>query len=93
MTGAGPHMGFAGVTRCPEVAAPSDEFADFYHAHFRSLALQLCAYTGDLGYAQELAQEAFCRAFARWSAVSSYENPEGWVGRVAWNLAASRRSP
>jgi RNA polymerase sigma-70 factor (ECF subfamily) len=74
-------------------ATPStvDAFIELYHAHFRSLTLQLCAYTGDLGYAQDLAQEAFCRAFARWGTVSRYDDPVGWVRRVAWNLAASRR--
>ncbi|MEH1012079.1 SigE family RNA polymerase sigma factor [Micromonospora sp. CPCC 206060] len=65
-------------------------FDDFYHAHFRSLTVQLCAYTGDLGQAQDLAQEAFCRAFARWDRIVRYDDPVAWVRRVAWNLANSR---
>ncbi|MFU8873620.1 SigE family RNA polymerase sigma factor [Micromonospora sp. SL4-19] len=66
------------------------DFDGFYHAHFRSLTLQLAAYCGDLPLAQDLAQEAFCRAFARWSRVSRYDDPVAWVRRVAWNLAVSR---
>lgn len=70
-----------------------DERIDFdglYHAHFRSLTLQLAAYCGDLTQAQDLVQEAFCRAFARWSRVSGYDDPVAWVRKVAWNLATSR---
>ncbi|WP_327006853.1 hypothetical protein OHA72_05990 [Dactylosporangium sp. NBC_01737] len=35
-------------------------------------------------------QEAFTRAFAQWSTVSTFDDPVGWVRRVAWNLAISR---
>ncbi|MFF0469211.1 SigE family RNA polymerase sigma factor [Micromonospora zamorensis] len=66
------------------------DFDGLYHAHFRSLTLQLAAYCGDLSQAQDLVQEAFCRAFARWSRVSRYDDPVAWVRRVAWNLATSR---
>lgn len=66
------------------------DFDGLYHAHFRSLTLQLAAYCGDLSQAQDLVQEAFCRAFARWSRVSGYDDPLAWVRRVAWNLATSR---
>jgi RNA polymerase sigma-70 factor (ECF subfamily) len=66
------------------------EFDDLYHAHFRSLTVQLTAYCGDLSQAQDLVQEAFCRAFSRWSKVSRYDDPVAWVRRVAWNLATSR---
>ncbi|MGW4500562.1 sigma-70 family RNA polymerase sigma factor [Micromonospora sp. NPDC004336] len=65
-------------------------FDAFYHAHFGSVTAQLCAYTGDLGQAQDLAQEAFCRALARWSRLVHYDDPVAWVRRVAWNLARSR---
>ncbi|MFD2765589.1 SigE family RNA polymerase sigma factor [Micromonospora eburnea] len=66
------------------------DFDRLYHAHFRSLTLQLVAYCGDLSQAQDLVQEAFCRAFARWSRVSRYDDPLAWIRRVAWNLATSR---
>ncbi|MEV1331271.1 SigE family RNA polymerase sigma factor [Micromonospora costi] len=69
---------------------PAITFDDFYHAHFRGVTAQLCAYTGDLGQAQDLAQEAFCRALARWDKLLRYDDPVAWVRQVAWNLARSR---
>jgi RNA polymerase sigma-70 factor, ECF subfamily len=66
------------------------DFDGFYHAHFRPLTVQLCAYTGDLAQAQDLVQEAFCRAYARWAKVSRYDDPVAWIRRVAWNLASNR---
>jgi len=71
-------------------AAQAAEFAEFYAATFHRVAAQLYAYLGDHAEAQDLTQEAFCRALDRWSLVSTYENPAGWVRQVAWNLATSR---
>lgn len=48
------------------------------------LALRL---TGDWFVAEDVASEAFARAFARWSMVSGLEYREAWVMRVASNLA------
>jgi RNA polymerase sigma-70 factor (ECF subfamily) len=70
--------------------APRTDFEEFYHARFQWLALQLYAYTGDLAEAKDLAQEAFCRAYARWKKIQDYDDPTLWVRRVAWNLAKSR---
>jgi RNA polymerase sigma-70 factor (ECF subfamily) len=66
------------------------DFDQLYHAHFRSLTVQLAAYCGDATQAQDLVQEAFCRAFARWSRIRRYDDPVAWIRRVAWNLATSR---
>ena len=75
----------------PEVfVSPPPDFAEFYAARFRPLTIQLYGYVGDLAEAQDLMQEAFCRALMRWSKVSAFEDPEGWVRRVATNLAHSR---
>jgi RNA polymerase sigma-70 factor (ECF subfamily) len=54
------------------------------------LAVQITALTGDRFEANDLVQEAFMRAWLRWEKVGSYEDPEGWVRRVAYNLAVSR---
>ncbi|GAB7042880.1 MULTISPECIES: RNA polymerase sigma factor [Catenuloplanes] len=69
---------------------PPEEFADLYRGHFHRLAVQLYAYLGDHAEAQDLVQEAFCRALERWPAVRGYDDPPAWVRRVAWNLATSR---
>jgi RNA polymerase sigma-70 factor, ECF subfamily len=46
--------------------------------------------TGDLHEAEEIVQEAFTRAAARWTRLRDYDVPEAWVRRVAMNLAADR---
>ena len=73
---------------------PLPDFNELYHAHSGRLVAQIVAYTQDLPLAEDLVQEAFCRALARWSRISRYDDPIGWVRRVAWNLASShwRRS-
>lgn len=65
-------------------------FEGFYAENFRALTMQLYAYCGNLTDAQDVVQEACCRALARWQSVSQYEDPAGWVRRVAWNLATSQ---
>jgi RNA polymerase sigma-70 factor (ECF subfamily) len=66
------------------------DFDQFYASHFAALGVQLYAYFGDRAEAQDIAQEAFCRAWQRWPQVSAYEDPVAWVRKVAWRLAISR---
>lgn len=68
----------------------ADGFAEFYSANFQRVAAQLYAYVGNHGDAQELTQEAFCRALDHWTKVSTYDHALAWVRQVAWNLATSR---
>ncbi len=69
---------------------PSTEFDAFYeHARDR-LAVQIAALTGDPAEAIDHVQEAFVRAWTRWAKVGQLDDPEGWVRRVAYNLAVSR---
>ncbi|MFC5000856.1 SigE family RNA polymerase sigma factor [Dactylosporangium cerinum] len=65
-------------------------FDEFYAACFRPLTVQLFAYTGDMAAAQDVVQEAFCRALARWKRIGDMDDPASWVRHVAWNLATSR---
>jgi RNA polymerase sigma-70 factor (ECF subfamily) len=73
-----------------ERGAAAAEFDVLYQTHCADVVAMLHALTGDLGEAQDLAQEAFCRAWQRWSSIAAYENPVAWVRRVAVNLANSR---
>ena len=41
----------------------------------------------DGGVAEDLAAEAFARAYARWSSVQQHPNPDAWLMRVVGNLA------
>lgn len=67
-----------------------DSVEELYTASYRRLVVQLVAFTGDLGDAEDLVQEAFVRAIGRWSQVRDYDNPEAWLRTVALNLARSR---
>lgn len=67
------------------------EFTEFYLANYRRLVGQLYVLTGSRHDAEELVQEAFSRALARWNRIGAYEAPDAWVRRVAFNLAFSRR--
>src|SRR6266516_7358062 len=66
-------------------------FAAFYAGAFDRLLGQLFLVTGDLHEAEDIVQEAFARAAARWSRLSHYDVPEAWVRRVAINLVADGR--
>jgi len=69
---------------------PPDDFEQFYRSCRDRVALHVAALTGDRAEALDHAQEAFVRAWSRWAEVSAMEDPEGWVRRVAHNLAVSR---
>ena len=65
-------------------------FDAFYAATAASLVRQVHAFTGDLAEAQDCVQEAYARAWQRWSVVSGYDVPAAWVRQVACRLAVSR---
>jgi RNA polymerase sigma-70 factor (ECF subfamily) len=80
----------AAAPQAPTSAHRERDFDEFYAAKFRVLRSQLYAYLGDRAEASDVVQEAFCRAYSRWSSISTYDDPYAWVRRVAWNLATSR---
>jgi RNA polymerase sigma-70 factor (sigma-E family) len=59
-------------------------FRDEYPAIVRTAYLML----GDRAAAEDVAQEAFVRLYARWRRISRYERPGAWVRRVAIRLAS-----
>ena len=71
-------------------ALAAASFEDFYAGTVTGIIRQVYALTGDLAEAQDIAQEAFARAWQRWSSVSTCDSPTAWVRRVATNLAISR---
>lgn len=70
--------------------ASAVDFDALYDRARDRLAVQIAALTGDASEAVDHVQEAFVRAWLRWAYVSGLEDPEGWVRRVAYNLAVSR---
>ena len=65
----------------------SRDFEDFYAANYGKITALVAAVIGDRHEADDIAQEAFARALARWPRVSGYELPEAWVRQVAMRLA------
>lgn len=68
----------------------SADFDAFYVAAVHRVVLYVYAVCGDKSEAQDIAQEAFARAWQHWARVSGYDDPEAWVRVVAWRLTANR---
>jgi RNA polymerase sigma-70 factor (ECF subfamily) len=73
-------------------------FTEFYRGSRDRVGRALALTLGDAELAAEAVDEAMARAYARWAKVGTYENPGGWVYRVALNWATSvlrrrRRQP
>jgi RNA polymerase sigma-70 factor (sigma-E family) len=66
------------------------DFHEFYGSAARRVVRHAYALTGNVADAQEIAQEAFARAWQRWDSVRHCDSPEAWVRRVATNLTSSR---
>jgi RNA polymerase sigma-70 factor, ECF subfamily len=72
------------------VASEASDFDEFYAGSVRRVIHHAYALCGDLAEAQDVAQEAYTRAWLRWSAISLYDDPEAWVRLVAYRLLANR---
>jgi len=78
------------VTTAPGERRASDDFDAFYTSTAPSLVRQVHAFCGDLAEAQDCVQEAYARAWQRWSKVGTYDVPAAWVRQVACRLAVSQ---
>jgi RNA polymerase sigma-70 factor, ECF subfamily len=65
-------------------------FEEFYSSSYRPLLRMLLPLMLDVHGAEEVAQEAFLRAYRDWPRLSSYDDPRAWLYRVARRLAISR---
>jgi RNA polymerase sigma-70 factor (ECF subfamily) len=84
-------LAMAGRTHVTGVAELRQvSFDEFFRVH-RDRIFQATALTiGDRDLAAEATDEAMIRAFERWRRVRLYDNPPGWVYRVAINWARSQ---
>lgn len=69
---------------------PSEEFSSFYESTWSRTVACAYAISGELGAAEEAAQEAYTRAWPRWSKLQRYDDPGAWVRQVATRQAISR---
>lgn len=67
----------------PTPASQRVDFGAHLEANYQRLVAQLYAITLDPGEAHDAVQDAYSRAWKRWSEVGSGPDPTGWVRRVA----------
>jgi RNA polymerase sigma-70 factor (ECF subfamily) len=79
----------SGVDRSPvDIAMTSRVRTDFDQAfvdHYERLVRALTVVAGDRETAADAVQEAFVKAHLRWRRVGRYDDPVGWIRRVAIN--------
>lgn len=66
------------------------EFTAFYTATWDRTVACAFAITGELGAAEDVAQEAYTKAWPRWASLKNYDEPSAWVRQVATRQAISR---
>jgi RNA polymerase sigma-70 factor (ECF subfamily) len=76
-----------GVLGPPDIRA---EFGAHLEANYPRLIAQLCMITLDLDQAHELVDDAYARAWQRWSTVRELPDPTGWVRQLAVRASGSR---
>lgn len=65
-------------------------YDDFYRSTSQRLLGYCYALTGELGDAQDVAQETYVRAWRHWRAVAGHPAPEAWLRLTASRLATDR---
>jgi RNA polymerase sigma-70 factor, ECF subfamily len=58
---------------------------DLFRLHYGRLVRALTVISGDREQAADAVQEAFVKAHLRWRRLQSYDDPVGWIRRVAIN--------
>ena len=81
--------GRAASDGAPRVVRLPGRFEDFYLKEYPRVVQLVYALSGSRMAAEDIAQEAFLRAYRDWERVGSYEHQAAWVRRVATNLATS----
>ena len=61
------------------------DFDRAFVEHYERLVRTLTVVAGDRESAEDAVQEAFVRAHLRWNRISRYDDPVGWIRRVAIN--------
>jgi RNA polymerase sigma-70 factor (ECF subfamily) len=72
------------------MVAASPELAEFYAGCYDRLVRVMTLAAGSREAGEELVQDAFIRLIPRWSTISTYDDPEAWVRRVAFRLLSNR---
>ncbi|MGC1165226.1 MAG: sigma-70 family RNA polymerase sigma factor [Solirubrobacterales bacterium] len=78
------------IQASPDEAEAGGTFADFFAEGYPRLVRAVLPATRDLGVAEEVAQEAMTRVFARWGRVSRLDSPIGYAYVTALNVHRRR---
>lgn len=62
-----------------------EEFRQFMRGRWPAMVRLAYGLTGDLGHAEDVAQEAFARAYASWGRVRRAGDPQAYVRRIVIN--------
>jgi RNA polymerase sigma-70 factor (ECF subfamily) len=73
------------ATSASRTDAASARFDDLFRTHYDRLVRGLTVVCGDREQAADAVQEAFVKAHLRWRRIGRYDDPIGWVRRVALN--------
>ena len=77
--------------RAPPVVTPArEDFGEFFGREYARLARACLLLTGSPAEAEDLAQDALARVYARWDEIGSMDSPEGYLFRTALNLNRKR---
>lgn len=68
----------------------NDDFAAWYAREHPRVLGSLTVVVGSTDLAADATDEAFVRAYQRWSSVAAMDSPTAWLYRVALNVARSR---
>jgi RNA polymerase sigma factor (sigma-70 family) len=71
-----------------EPAGPG-RFEPFFREHFATVARAMMLVVRDAGLGEDIAQESFARAYAKWGSMQSKEHASRFVYKVGLNLARS----
>ena len=66
-------------------AESDEEFRDFMRGRWAATVRLAYGLTGDTGHAEDVAQDAFARAYASWGRVSRAGDPQAYVRRIVIN--------
>lgn len=65
--------------------ASQPSFEQVFDGHYERLVRALTVVAGNRDAASDAVQDAFVKAHLRWGKVGSYDDPAGWIRRVAIN--------
>ncbi len=78
-------MSAVAIPATADVGADVGGFDALFADHYARLVRTLTLVAGDQEVAADAVQEAFVKAHLKWRKISGYDDPVGWVRRVAIN--------